>query len=100
MQDAAMDLADDGEIVNVPFPAVDPHMTKEEVYELAEKCIDKIMKNNPSAVFCQGEFSLCVRVVELLKEKEIRVYTLCNERVMSDDGKAISGFRFVQFREF
>ena len=42
------------------------------IYELAEKCIEKIMKNNPAAVFCQGEFSLCVRVVELLKENNIK----------------------------
>lgn len=101
MQDAAMDIANNGEIVNVPFPVVDSHMTKEEIYEKAEECVERILKHNPAAVFAQGEFSLCFRIVNLLKERNIPVYTVCHERIISDeDGKSISGFRFVQFREF
>lgn len=101
MQDAAMDLANDGEIVNVPFPKVDPRATKEDVEELAIKTVEKVLEHNPAAVFCQGEFSLCFKIVEILKAKGIKCYTTCNERIISeDDGKAIAGFRFVQFREF
>lgn len=101
MLDAAMDLADDGEIVNVPFPQVDPGASSEQIEIMAKDCLLKIINKNPAAVFCQGEFSLCFKVVCLLKENNIPAYTLCNERIISkEDGKSISGFRFVQFRKF
>jgi len=94
-------IGDEGEIVNLAFPLLSPSVSKEDVYEQAEISIEKIMSHNPDIVFCQGEFSLCFRIVELLKEKGIKTVTVCNERIISEEnGRSISGFRFVQFREF
>ncbi|MDO4965766.1 MAG: hypothetical protein Q4E51_03580 [Lachnospiraceae bacterium] len=101
MRDEALDLVNDGELVNVAFPVVEPSATKEEVYKMADECVEKIMGNNPAVVYCLGDLSLLYRVVELLKAKGVKVVTACNERIVSkrDEGK-IAGFRFVQFREF
>lgn len=97
----AIDLSEGGEIINVAFPVLSAEATKEEVYEKSEAIVEKVMSYKPDIVFCMGEFSLCFRIVSLLKEKGIKVVTVCNERVISnEDGKSISGFKFIQFREF
>lgn len=97
----AKEIAGDGEIINVAIPILDANATKEEVYEKAEITVEKLLSYNPDIVFCQGEFSICFRIVELLKERNIKVVTVCNERViMTENKRQISGFKFVQFREF
>ena len=97
----AREIADGGEIINMAFPILSPQVSKEDVYTQAEISVEKIMEHNPDVVFCQGEFSLCFRIVELLKEKGIKVVTVCNERVISNvDGRQFPEFKFIQFREF
>lgn len=97
----AKEMADGGDIINVAFPLISPAATKEEVEEAAKKCVDKVMTYNPDIVFCQGEFSLCFKIVELLKVMNIKVVTVCNERVISEEnGSQMPVFKFIQFREF
>lgn len=99
--EGAKEIADGGEIINLAFPLLSPEVSKEDVYEQAEICVEKIVAHNPDVVFCQGEFSLCFRIVELLKERNIPVVTVCNERIIYEqDGRKMSGFKFIQFREF
>ena len=46
-----------GEIIDLPFPSVDPFCDEEEIEQLAKQYVDKITDNNPVAVLCQGEYS-------------------------------------------
>ena len=57
-----------GEIKDIPFPKVDPKAGKQEIQAMAESYIARILEYQPTAVMCQGEFTLTYHVVRLLKE--------------------------------
>lgn len=104
MYDRALEMVgncSESEIVNVAFPDVSPHMTESEIDAVAVQCIEKIMKYEPEYVMCQGEFTLCFKVVEMLKTRGVKAVTPCNERFITEEGnRQVAGFRFIQFREF
>ena len=93
-----------GEIVDLPFPAIDANASREQVLELVELQLSAILELSPSAVLCQGEYVYTCAMVERLKSIGIPVMAACSERVTSErvtvDGatERISTFRFVQFR--
>ena len=91
-----------GHVVDVPFPAVEPNMSEEEIKALADNCIASILSYNPEAVMCQGEFTLCHAVVDRLKEKDIPVVAACSQRNAIDlpDGRKASQFEFIRFRRY
>lgn len=95
-----------GEIVDVPFPQVDENANSEEVIQLAQKYVDKIIEMNPAMVVCQGEFCLTYYVINQLKKNNIKVMAACSKRetheIQKDDGSVlkIAIFRFVQLREY
>ena len=95
-----------GEIVDVPFPAVNPAASAEEVRELVGENLERILSFKPQAVLCQGEFSYTFAMVERLKNLGMTVVAATTERVSHEeilsDGstRRISNFRFVQFREY
>ena len=97
----AKELSEGSDIVNMAFPILKADASKEEVYEKAEEIAAKVIEKKPDYVFCQGEFSLCFRIVELLKKADIKAVTVCNERVIYEEhGRQMSEFKFIQFREF
>lgn len=97
----AKELSEGEEIINIAFPIMKPSATSEEIYSKAEETAKKVMSYKPDIVFCQGEFSLCFRIVNLLKENGVRVVTVCNERIIDKEtGRMIPEFRFVQFRDY
>lgn len=95
-----------GEIVDVPFPDIDPNASKKAIAILAERCVEEIMEYDPEAVMCQGEFSLAYTVVQLLKEQGVVVVTACSQRVVTEqrisesETQKNSVFEFVKFREY
>ena len=93
-----------GSILDLPFPVVSPLASKEEVEQMAEGYVDQIMKHSPSAVLCQGEFSLSYSVITKLKAHGILVLAACSERNVQKDpddpNKKTVTFKFVQFREY
>ena len=95
-----------GEIVDVPFPALDPCMDEKAIAEIGEDCIEKILKLSPCAVMCQGEFTLTFYVVKRLMNKGISCISACSERssieVMQEDGsvRKESLFLFRGFRKY
>ena len=95
-----------GEIKDIPFPKVDPKAGKQEIQAIAEIYTAKILEYQPSAVMCQGEFTLTYHVVRLLKEHGITVVSACSERKAvekkKEDGTVYKSavFRFAQFREY
>ena len=90
-----------GRIVDIPFPMVPAQASQEEVGILAWDYYNKIIVYHPCAVMCQGEFTLCFQVVELLKQAGIPVLAACSERrVTEKNGKKIVEFEFQQYREY
>lgn len=95
-----------GPIIDVPFPSVKADASKQEISQLAEQAVSEILKHNPKAVMCQGEFTLSYTVICLLKKKGIKVVSACSDRVTTeehlDDGTMVkhAQFNFVKFREY
>jgi hypothetical protein len=95
-----------GEIRDVPFPNVSPQADEEEVTEIAEKLVENILVLKPDCVMCQGEFTLTVKTVELLKKQGIKAVASCSERAVVEtileDGatEKKSVFEFVKFRQY
>ena len=94
-----------GSIVDVPFPPVPSSASSEEVLELVQSHLSKILSMEPAAVLCQGEFNYTFAMVERLKQLGITTLAACSERVTSeivqgDCTTRVSHFRFVQFRPY
>lgn len=90
-----------GEIADIAFPSVDPFSDEEDIERLADQYVEKILSYNPAAVMCQGEYTLCFKVVEKLKRNHVRVMAACSKRnvIETEHGK-ISTFHFVRYREY
>lgn len=97
-----------GKIIEIEFPNVSPYNSSEDVKLLADNYVSQIVKLLPNdeknAVLCQGEFSLCVAVIEKLKVRKIKVLCACSERNVVEDfdgekNTKKAEFRFVGFRE-
>ena len=90
-----------GTIVDILFPDVDPSATKEDITNMARESVNEIVAYDPTAVLCQGEFTLCFSVVSMLKQRGIKVVAACSKRMVEETPKGkISKFTFEQFREY
>lgn len=95
-----------GEILDLPFPAINPHASTEEVRRLVADNLQKILELAPAAVLCQGEFNYTFEMTARLKSFGVKVLAATSERVFTEeiqpDGstRQISTFRFVRFREY
>ncbi len=94
-----------GSVVDLPFPQVPPTLTREEVLSLAAECAEKIIKERPTAVMCQGEWSLCFAVTNALLKRGITVLCACTDRKSYEiqaDGKTEKStvFEFKNFRKY
>lgn len=90
-----------GEIVDIPFPQVDPMWTEDDIKEIGTEYLEKIMAYQPAAVMCQGEFSVAYYVVSHLKKRGITVVTACSKRnTVVNGNEKISRFEFEKFREY
>ena len=95
-----------GEIVDVPFPAISAEAAADEVRELVQGQLKKILALEPAIVLCQGEFNYTFAMVEQLKNFGVSVVAATSKRVAHEeilpDGstRQVSVFRFVQFREY
>lgn len=88
-------------IVDKSFPSVDPYMNETQLIKLAEKSVSEILRLNPSAVMCQGEFGLSFSVMQRLLAAGIPVLYACSERKVHTEGNIKTlQFDFVQFRRF
>ena len=95
-----------GGVADYPFPAVSAAAAPDEVHLLARDCANALVRMRPTAVLCQGEFSLAYEVIQLLQKQNIPVLTACSERktveLQNPDGtvRKESVFDFVRFREY
>lgn len=93
-----------GEIVDLSFPIIEPTFTKDDILLLVKECTDAIMimKDGNTVVHVMGEMTFTYNLVNALKETGIVCLASTTERIvkMTPDGKKISEFKFVQFREY
>lgn len=95
-----------GEIVDIPFPNVGPHLSCGEVYSLAYSESKKIADLKPSMVLVQGEMTLVFALVRQLLVRGVDCVAATTERVVREtqnpDGTTskTATFQFVNFREY
>lgn len=93
-----------GEVTDIPFPTVSPELNESEVNELADEYVRRILDagGKDATVHVMGEMTLTFAVVSRLKALGVRCVVSTTERNVSitADGKKISEFIFVKFREY
>ena len=90
-----------GEIVDFPFPMVDASEGEDYIEKLAQESVEKIEAYQPCVVLCQGEFTLCYKMVCYLREKGIKVMAACSKRMVTSHGNRKEViFLFERFREY
>jgi CRISPR-associated Csx2 family protein len=94
-----------GKIKDIPFPMVDPEASYDDIRELAEQYVEKILafaENNKITVHVMGEMTFCYLVVTKLKEKGVDCIASTTERISEEitDGRKIIDFHFVKFRSY
>lgn len=93
-----------GEIVDLSFPIIEPNFTKDDVMFLVKECVETVLglMEGGTVVHVMGEMTFTHNLVNALKEKGIVCLASTTERntIMTPDGKRISEFKFVQFREY
>ena len=93
-----------GEIVDLSFPIIEPTFTREDIMFLVKECTETILgiTDGNVVVHVMGEMTFTYNIVNALKEKGITCLASTSERniIMTPDGKKISEFKFVQFREY
>lgn len=92
-----------GNIVNMPFPNIEPIFTSCEICKLADSMIGSIkVLDTAPVVHIMGEMTFTYAVVSRLKALGITCLASTTERntIMTSDGKKVSEFKFVQFREY
>lgn len=93
-----------GEVVDISFPIIEPTFTKDSILYLVKECMEEIldMKDGETVVHVMGEMTFTYNLVNALKEAGIICLASTTERQvkMMPDGKKVSEFKFVQFREY
>ena len=96
-----------GDIIDMPFPIVDPDAGPAEIDMIADACVEKIRAFEEPTALVQGESTLAFDIVARLNMEGIKTLAACSERQVveskSEDGTAIRKsviFRFRRFREY
>lgn len=94
-------------IVDLPFPAIDPHADMEEIEKIALENFKKIREiavregadKNSIYVMLQGEFSYCYTLFHSIRNLFL-IAIPTTERVVEEkpDGSKVSVFKFVRWR--
>ena len=95
-----------GEIVDIPFPQVDPQLDENGIRQLVKEYAALIEAKGADAVFLAGEFSFLFMLVDKLRRDGENVICACSKRetqeVLRPDGssekKAV--FVFERFRKY
>ncbi len=95
-----------GEILDIPFPQVDPCLDTEDIRPLVLEYAEKIEHLKADAVFLAGEFTFLFMLVDKLLKDGVRVLCACARRDTEEsvrlDGsiEKRSSFVFERFREY
>lgn len=94
---------DYGEIVDMDFPNINPEFTSKMICNLADEAVNTITSYGKDiTVHIMGEMTFTYAVVSRLKAMNIKCVASTTERntIITPDGKKVSEFKFVQFREY
>lgn len=94
-----------GEVVDLPFPCIEPQQSKEDILLLAEDYAQRILDirtDEAVVVHVMGEMTFTYNVVRKLKDKGITCVASTTNRDThyDEEGRKVSGFGFVMFREY
>lgn len=94
-----------GEIVDIPFPQVNPENSHQDIEVLADKyaaMIENMGKETYTIVHIMGEMTFVFALVSRLKGMGIKCVASTTERIATEleDGTKLSEFSFVNFREY
>lgn len=94
-----------GQIVDITFPTINPDAKEKDIADLTQKYGDMIeeqMQHFDVTVHIMGEMTLTYAIVSRMKALGIRCLASTTNRntITTPDGKKISEFKFVQFREY
>ena len=95
-----------GEIVDLPFPQVEPRLATEELRPLVRAYAEKIEHLEPDAVFLAGEYTFLFMLADKLLRDGVPVLCACSRRnteeAVREDGsvekRAVCVFE--RFREY
>lgn len=94
-----------GEVVDYPFPYVNPESSIEKIQILAHQTFDEIIlkygKDNIQ-IHLMGELSLVYQLTRLFKANNIRCYVSTTDRIVEElgNGQKNIQFQFVKFRPY
>ena len=95
-----------GEIIDIPFPVVDPNKDESYINSLANSLVAEMIKHTPSAVLCQGEMTLTFTIACRLITLSIPTLAASSKRIVREEigekGEVVkrSEYRFVKFRKY
>lgn len=93
-----------GQVVDLPFPQIEPTATAQQVQQQAEQVAESIINMGETAtitVHVMGEMTFVFHVVTMLKQHGVRCVASTTERIaIEEDFTKVSMFSFVQFREY
>ena len=94
-----------GEIVDLPFPQVDPNGDETYIASLVGEYTEKVLqlaKNQKVTVHLMGEMTFCFALVSHLQKHGITCVASTTERIVkeSENGTKEVIFKFVQFRNY
>lgn len=94
-----------GEIVDIPFPQINPEMTSTEVYNIANWWVKNILsaysKDDIISIHVMGEMNFVFAFVNIAKAHKIPCFASTTERIVKEEnGVKTSVFQFIQFRRY
>lgn len=94
-----------GELMDEPFPQIPADATCDEVEEIAQGVVRKLLAEHPVralTVHVMGEMVASYHIVQLLKAAGVRCVASATRRDVQElgDGKKLSSFQFAGFREY
>ena len=95
-----------GEVVDLPFPQIEPHSTTDELRRLTDSYAQRIEVQRPEAVLVAGEFTFAFMLVDRLLTDGVRVLATRSRRItqesLAPDGtnRKSSIFVFECFQEY
>lgn len=94
-----------GEIIDLPFPQVDPYGDEEYIASIANdycRQIKDLSGEHPVTVHLMGEMTLTFALLQRLSAEGIPCVASTTERVTNEtpDGRKESFFKFIQFRKY
>lgn len=94
-----------GDIVDLPFPQVDPHADEDEVQELATQYAAKVSAmagDMPTTIHLMGEMNFTFALVALLQKAGFSCVASTTQRIVNEfpNGRKEVQFQFVRFRKY